>query len=91
MAVAGPLREATTFAGLTYGREQTHFLGAVQNVGEGLRSVFLQMKPDELPGKLRAIPERPLRFRIEGIPGYKVVPYWQVNHESFNALPMFKP
>ena len=45
--------------------------------------------PGEFTSRLRPN-GKPLHFDIDGMPGYEVVPYFEIQEESFVCFPMFK-
>ena len=75
---------------IEYGPVLMAVAGAISPAIGWSHSVILKMKPEELAGSLRPVPDRPLHFRIAGKPGYEVMPYWQVNYETFSAVPIFQ-
>ena len=75
---------------LEYGPVLMAVAGGLSRTADESYSVKLRMKPEDLVGALRPVPARPLHFRIAGQPGYEVMPYWQVNRETFSALPWFE-
>ena len=42
----------------------------------------------DLLKQLKADPDRPLRFQIEGHPKYVYVPYWKIVDEPFTCFPV---
>jgi DUF1680 family protein len=76
---------------LEYGPVLMAFVGPLEDAGEGRRSVIVRCKREELTGRLQPIEGRPLHFRIAGLTGYEVMPYWQVGCESLSAVPVFRP
>lgn len=76
---------------LEHGPVLMAFVGPLEDAGEGRRSVIVRCKREELTGRLQPIEGRPLHFRIAGLTGYEVMPYWQVGCESFSAVPVFRP
>ncbi len=43
---------------------------------------------EEILGRIKADPDRPLRFTIEGHPEFTYIPYWQVLTEPFTCFPV---
>jgi hypothetical protein len=76
---------------LEYGPVLMAFVGPLEEAGEGRRSVIIRVKQEDLMGRLQPIQGRPLHFRITGLTGYEVMPYWQVGYESFSAVPVVRP
>lgn len=50
----------------------------------------LPITAEELVGRLRGVPEKPLHFAIDGVPQYQFVPYFQIDQEFFTCFPAFK-
>jgi len=45
----------------------------------------------DLPHLLEPVEDRPLEFMILGYPGYRYVPYWMVDQETFTCFPIVQP
>lgn len=75
---------------MEYGPVLMAVVGPLEDAGEGRRSIVLRLAPEGLIGRLRPIAGRPLHYRISGLAGYEVMPYWQVGYESFSAVPLFR-
>ena len=47
--------------------------------------------PADLPALLAPVEGSPLEFTVLGQPGYRFVPYWTVDSESFTCFPIVQP
>jgi hypothetical protein len=50
----------------------------------------LDVRSDALPGLLKPIAGSPLHFSIEGHPGCRYLPYWQIQTEGFTCFPTLR-
>jgi hypothetical protein len=51
----------------------------------------IAVAPDDLPGLLTPVEANPLEYNIKGYPGYRYVPYWKIDTESFTCFPVVQP
>jgi len=51
----------------------------------------IAVAPDDLPSLLRSVAGNPLEYDIGGYPGYRYVPYWKTDTESFTCFPVVQP
>ncbi len=51
----------------------------------------IAVDPDDLPGLLTPVAGNQLEYRITGYPGYKYMPYWKLDTESFTCFPVVQP
>jgi len=50
----------------------------------------IPVAPEDLPGLLTPGEGDPLTHHIQGYPGYRYIPYWQIDRESFTCFPILQ-
>lgn len=50
----------------------------------------LPVTAEEFGDRMRPVPGKPLHFAIEGAPQYQLVPYFQIDKQSFTCFPVLK-
>ena len=51
----------------------------------------IAVTPEDLPGLLTPVEGHPLAYHIRRHPGYKYMPYWQIDTASFTCFPVVQP
>ena len=51
----------------------------------------IAIAPDDLKDLLTLVEGNPLEYNIREYPGYKYMPYWKINTESFTCFPVVQP
>lgn len=54
----------------------------------GIPSKIIIIAPDDLKDLLTPVEGNPLEFNIKEYQGYRYMPYWKINNESFTCFPI---
>jgi DUF1680 family protein len=73
-----------------YALEYGPILLAVSGADDAALKVQNGHRPEDIVKQLRANPETPLRFEINGHPNLTYIPYWKVLNEPFTCFPVIK-